>query len=257
MADEEAEAPEEEAADGEEESSEEAKPKKQKKEEPKKGKGKLIVILVAVLVLGVGSIAGIYFYNEYQKRQLAEQWGTKVYTEEEKAAIAKEKKITKVVETRKIKREYFDECNSMSEQYTTPKGWNYSQLPLRTLLGLSKYAVEKDVENRCVEFAQIVEKMETVSKQKRHVFLCKDARFELSGGYFFDVDPGGQGIRQGHISIPRDTKLLKIEPGKNRMYSQWQFYNVGDGCIVVGYSKMRGQIFTMGADIVEKKLKGR
>ena len=259
MADEEAEdvaeeeeAAEEEGEDGGQDDGESGKKKPKEEGKPKKSK-KLFVILGILLVVGVSTIAGIYFYTEWQKKQLAKEWGTQEYTPEEKAAIEKEKKVVAVVKKRGIKREYFDECNQMSDQYTTPKGWNYSKLPLRTLLGLSKYAVEKDVEGRCIEFAKIVEEMEKVSRQDRHVFLCEGAKFELSGGYFFRASEKKDGVYQNHEAFAKKKKkgkLFRIPIGKSLMYNQWQFFNVGDGCYVVGYSKAKGQVFTMGAELV-------
>jgi hypothetical protein len=183
----------------------------------------------------------------------------KTLTEEEKKALAeeqKEKEIQAFVEEKHIVREYFDECRLMSDQYTTPKGWNYSKLPLSMLLGLPKYAGDEDLDERCAEFAEIVDKMEKVAHHSRHVFMCKDSIFKLPGGYYFEVDPKGRGVYHGHEALTRDKKFIAIRPGHTKIYAQWQFYNVGDGCNVVGYSKMRGQVFTMGGDVVEKQLNG-
>lgn len=224
-------------------------------EPKKKSRVKLFIILGALFALGIAVIVGVIAYDEYQKRQAAKGWGMKVLTEEEKKAIEeakKEQETQAFVEKKHINRTFFDECKLMSEQYTTPKGWNYAKLPLAMLLGLPKYSGDNAIDERCAEFANILDHMETVAHHTRHVFMCKGSVFKLPGGYFFEVDPAGRGVLHGHEALPQDKKFIPIKPGKSKIYAQWQFYNVGDGCNVIGYSKMRGAIFTMGGELSEK-----
>lgn len=224
-------------------------------EPKKKSRKKLYIVLGLLFVLGMSGIIGVIAYDEYQKRQAAKNWGMKTLTEEEKKALEEEKKEKETqafVEKKHINRTFFDECRLMSEQYTTPKGWNYARLPLSMLLGLPKYSGDGAIDERCAEFANILEHMESVAHHTRHVFMCKGSVFKLPGGYYFEVDPGGRGVLHGHEALPQDKKFIPIKPGKSKIYAQWQFYNVGDGCNVIGYSKMRGAIFTMSGEVVEK-----
>lgn len=267
MADEE-ETPEEdvEGSSDSEESEDEGGEKSAEKKKKKKGGGKkksrkgLFIILSLLGVLGISGIVGVIAYHEWQKRQLAEQWGMQQMSPEERAAyeaeqaaLEEEKKVQAFVEEKHINRTFFDECKLMSDQYTTPKGWNYAKIPLSILLGLPKYAGDGAIDDRCAEFAEIVDRMERLSHHDRHVFMCKESIFKLPGGYYFEVDPRGRGVYHGHEALTQDKKFIAIKPGKSKIYAQWQFYNVGDGCSVVGFSKMRGQIFTMGGEIEEKK----
>lgn len=261
------EAPEEDVEDSEETEDEgeaedgESSGKKKKKSGggKKKSRAKMFILIGALGFLGIATIAGVVAYNEWHKRQLAKNWGMEQMSPEERAAYeaeqkakAEEEKLQAFVEKKHINRTFFDECKLMSDQYTTPKGWNYAKLPLSMLLGLPKYSPDGAIDERCAEFATIVERMESLSHHDRHVFMCKASVFKLPGGYFFEVDPKGRGIYHGHDAIPNDKKFIPIKPGKSKIYAQWQFYNVGDGCNVVGFSKMRGQIFTMGGEMSEK-----
>ena len=231
-----------------------AAPKKKSKKRKKKKNKKLYVLLGLLLFVGLAVIAGIIAYNEWQKRQYAKQWGMHTLSEEEKKKIEdekKEKKIQAFVQEKHINRTFFDECKAVSNQYTAPKGYTYDKLPTQLLLGLPKYAVDGAIDDRCAQFSHIVEDMEKLAHHDRHNIMCKNSLFKLPGGYFFEVDPQGRGVLYGHEALTQEKKLIPVKPGKSTIFAQWQFYNVGDGCNVIGYSKMRGMVFTIGGQEVK------
>lgn len=136
-------------------------------------------------------------------------------------------------------------CQKMIDEYTTPKGWTYTDAALYELVGLPKMTSKEKLEERCIFYAKAVVEMEKLSHHTRHVFVCGESHFEIgkSGNHYIMADPGGQGAIE-HVAA--DT-LIPIPVGKSKVHTLWQLYNVGDGCIIVGLSK--SEAFSMSGHV--------
>jgi hypothetical protein len=150
-----------------------------------------------------------------------------------------------------FKAEDVDKCKKMVEEYTTPKGWFYSDAALYQLVGLSKKATQAQMNERCVYYAKAVAKMEKQSHHTRHVFVCGKSNLDVGGDGRFYIKPDPQ--RRGALQNfdPNNSKLINIPHGESTVLLNWQIHNVGDGCIIVGLSK--AGTFRMSGTVVHKK----
>tara|TARA_B100000579_G_C22757478_1_gene817175 strand:- start:110 stop:787 length:678 start_codon:yes stop_codon:yes gene_type:complete len=122
-------------------------------------------------------------------------------------------------------------CKLMKDEYqgdlgdfTTPK-----------IIGLTRRATDEEIQERCVVFAKVVQRMEDLAHHDRHVFMCPGAQFTLDevGTYILSPDPKGRGAIE---FINGKKNLIRIVPHSHTLLKQWQLYNMGDGCIVIGIS---------------------
>lgn len=132
-----------------------------------------------------------------------------------------------------------DSCSQIDEQYRFPQGVVYT---IRQLLGLPKTATNKQIRERCIIFAKIVARMENLAHHDRHVFVCEGTYFspDTSGNYLLYVDKKRRGVVE---SFGGRKKLITIPRGSHKLVHQWQVFNVGDGCLVIGQSNVG--IFSM------------
>ena len=144
----------------------------------------------------------------------------------------------------------FDACAQIKEQYRIPAGIVYTEFTQRQLVGLSKFASDEQVTERCIQFAKAVAKMETMSHHARHVYVCQKAQFnaDKSGRYFLTADTEGKGVIE---NLGSTAKLHPIPAGESILLRGWQIYNQGDGCIIVGMSKAGTFTFRGGVPIIE------
>jgi hypothetical protein len=131
----------------------------------------------------------------------------------------------------------FNACQNIVDEYTTPRGWFYSEAAVHQLVGLPADATEDQLTERCVLYAKSVADMEKMSHHKRHVFVCGEAYFDVGGDgkYGIRADPQGRGALQ-NLDTPTE-EVMPIPKGKSAVLRTWQIYNFGDGCIIVGLSK--------------------
>ncbi|MDP7650447.1 MAG: hypothetical protein QGF38_01925, partial [Rhodospirillales bacterium] len=147
----------------------------------------------------------------------------------------------KDIATRAIKEgfsvESVDICQNMINEYTTPRGWHYTDEALHTLVGLTASASEEELGERCVEYAKAVAEMEKMSHHTRHVIVCGESLFEADSGgkYYIKSDPDGGGAIE-NMSSGRD-ELVEVARGESTVFRRWQLYNFDANCIIVGLSK--------------------
>lgn len=130
-----------------------------------------------------------------------------------------------------------DGCVQIQDQYRVPMGFVFSEFSLRQLVGLPNTATDEQVRERCIVFAKAVERMETMSHHDRHAFVCQGAQFATDevGQYMLVPDPEGRGV----IEILNGVRtLIEIVQFSHTLVGQWQVLNLGDGCVVVGMSKV-------------------
>lgn len=145
--------------------------------------------------------------------------------------------LTERAQREGFKAEDVDRCQNMIAEYTTPKGWFYSDADLYQLVGLPRTATREQMNERCIFYAKAVATMEQVARHVRHAFVCDDALLDLGGNgrYYIKADPTGRGA----ISIldSGGERRTAIPKNASTVLNAWQVYNVGDGCIIVGLSK--------------------
>lgn len=133
--------------------------------------------------------------------------------------------------------EEVDKCQNMMKEYTTPKGWFYSDADIYQLVGLPRSASQQQMNERCIYYAKAVANMEKLAHHGRHAFVCGTSLLDVGndGRYYLKPDPQGRGAIQN--LDPHGDRLVEIPPGTSTIISFWQIYNVGDGCIIIGLSK--------------------
>ena len=126
----------------------------------------------------------------------------------------------------------------------------YTEFTQRQLVGLSKFASDEQVTERCIQFAKAVAKMEAMSHHLRHVYVCQKAQFnaDKSGRYFLTADAEGRGVVE---NLSGRAILHPIQVGESILLRGWQIYNQGDGCVIVGMSKSGTFSFRGGVTIIE------
>jgi len=139
-------------------------------------------------------------------------------------------------------------CAQIEDQYRVPLGFVYTDFTTRQLVGLPKSATDAQVHERCIVFAKVVERMEEMSHHDRHVFVCEGAQFttDEAGRYMLISDPKGRGVIE---VIGGKKNLINMAPHSQALVKQWQVYNIGDGCVVVGMSKAGIFNFTGGVKL--------
>lgn len=197
-----------------------------------------MVILGVVLGIPVIGLLGWYAYtvvfelNKPQMTKFEKELAVKAKKLAKKAAALADRAIREGFAVEKV-----GSCHKVTDQYITPQGWILTDAKLHQLVGLPARATKQQMEERCIAFAKAVAEMEKLSHHTRHVFVCPGAYFEVAGSQKYRIvpDPNGRGIVQ-NITNNRD-RLQAIKPGKSVLINQWQVYNIGDGCIIVGLSK--------------------
>lgn len=141
----------------------------------------------------------------------------------------------------------FNKCQNIVDEYTTPKGWNYSKEAVHQLVGLPATATQAQMNERCILYAKVINEMRKTSLHTRHVFVCGGSALDISGpgDFFIKPDPKGRGALQNMEK--RAEGLLKISKGQSAVLRSWHVYNVGDGCLIVGLSK--AGTFRMSASV--------
>ncbi len=141
-----------------------------------------------------------------------------------------------------------DLCRNMVEEYTTPKGWFYSDAALFQLVGLSRDATVDQMNERCIFFAKAVADMQQMSRHDRHVFVCGESIFDVGnrGKFYIKADAKGRGVIR-KFTEGQGEVLMPVSRNQITVLQNWQIYNVGDGCIIIGLSKagvfrMSGQV---------------
>ncbi len=135
--------------------------------------------------------------------------------------------------------EQVNHCRRMAEAYTTPKGWHYSDAKLYQLVGLSPDATVEQMNERCIYFAKAVAQMQKMSHRIRHAFVCGDSILDIGnkGRFYFKADPQGRGVLR-RFDPRQGERLVAIPKGESTVVLHWQIYNVGDGCVIAGLSKV-------------------
>ena len=130
------------------------------------------------------------------------------------------------------------DCRNMFDEYTTPKGWFYSDAEMFQLVGLSKEATVEQMNERCVFFAKVVAEMQQMSLHDRHVFVCGDSIFDVGnrGKFYLKADPQGRGALR-KLDLNRGEELVHIPKGQTAVLQNCSSTTWGDGCLILGLSK--------------------
>ena len=145
-----------------------------------------------------------------------------------------------------FKPEEVQNCLNVVSQYQTPKDWKQTDRKVNLLIGIRASSSHDAMEERCIYFAKVDAAMERVSHHERHVFVCGESTFNVSGAASLKVrpDPRGRGVI--HNLGGKPGELLTIKPGLSTVLHHWQLFNAGDGCIVVGMSRTAGTLKMSG-----------
>lgn len=224
----------------------EAKPakasaKKNGKGAKKKGLGSGFYIgIVLIFVLPAIGLLGWYSYSVLGVFAEEKQ---KALDEKAKKLAAEAARLAKLAKKKHFRVEDFDACEKIRNQYLIPAGVIYTEFTQRQLVGLSKFASDEQVKERCIKFAKAVTPMERMSHHDRHVYVCQTAQFnaDKQGKYNLTPDKLGRGVR---VNRGTQSKLHPIGVGRSILLSGWQVYNQGDGCIIIGLSKAGVFTFT-------------
>lgn len=164
----------------------------------------------------------------------------------EKARQAVKNQIIERAKAENFTVEDFDSCTAIEDQYRIPIGVVYTEFTEKQLLGLPADATDVQMRERCVIFAKVVKEMQKLAHHDRHVFVCQGAEFSTdeSGQYKLLADPSGRGVIQ---QLQGQQQLTQIQRGAHTLVRNWQVFNLGDGCIVVGMSK--SGLFSMSGSV--------
>lgn len=214
----------------------------------KKGLGKGFVW--GVVLLFVLPATGLLGWYAYQVLGHVAQDSQAALDRKAKEMAAKANKFARRAAKEGFKVADFDACAQIKEQYRIPAGIVYTEFTQRQLVGLSKFASDEEVTERCIQFAKAVAYMERMSHHARHVYVCQKAQFnaDKSGRYFLTSDANGKGVIE-HLGGAQ--KLHPIPAGQAILLRGWQIFNQGDGCIIVGMSKSGTFSFRGGVTIIE------
>ncbi|MBT4888134.1 MAG: hypothetical protein HON65_01085 [Rhodospirillales bacterium] len=226
------------------------------KNKPKKGKKKKFSIgfyLVLGGVFGIPLVGLLVWYFTTMSLQVS---GSSLSASEfaqasiaksvEKAKSALKDKLEERARLEGFRIEEVDNCTDIESQYQLPVAGTSTNLTLKQLLGLPAAASFAQVSARCVVFAKAVQRMERLSHHDRHVFVCQNASFsnDESGRFAIFADKKGRGIIE---SFSGTKKLIEIPRGSHSLVRQWQIFNLGDGCVIIGLSK--DGIFSMSGSV--------
>lgn len=215
---------------------------KKAKKDKGDGKKKLPMSFILTLV-GLVGLPLVGFLGWYVLTVILDVSGSKTTAEGMIAAQVKsaQESIKKSLKARATK-EGFDVqqvegCSQIQDQYRVPLGYVFTEFSLNQLLGLPRMATDKQVQERCIIFAKVVKRMEKLAHHDRHVFVCPGGQFttDETGRYLLEPDPKGRGV----VEIINGAKnFIEIARHAHILLRQWQVYNLGDGCVVIGMSKV-------------------
>ena len=202
-----------------------------------------------ILILVVPAVALLGWYA-YQVMGHVAKDSQEALDARAKELASKANKLARRAAKEGFKIQDFDACAQIKEQYRIPAGIVYTEFTQRQLVGLSKFASDEQVTERCIQFAKAVAKMETMSHHARHVYVCQKAQFnaDKSGRYFLTADAEGKGVVE---NFGGRATLHPIQAGESILLRGWQIYNQGDGCVIVGMSKSGTFSFRGGVTIIE------
>ncbi len=128
-----------------------------------------------------------------------------------------------------------ERCQGITGQYQNNGGEMSEERLVRTLIGLPGSASETEVYERCVLFAKVVKRMEKLAHHNRHLYMCGAAEFSADESQRFRImpDPRGRGLIE---SMPGRKALIPIPKGTHKLIRQWQVFNMGGGCLIIGIS---------------------
>ncbi len=126
----------------------------------------------------------------------------------------------------------YKNCENMVADYG-----GSSDITLPELLGIPRHATKEDIIKRCVLFAKAVGVMKKTAHHKKYVFVCGGSMLDIANEGAFHIKPDRQGRGAFQTVDANNANFLKIRPGNFQIVKWWQIYNLGDGCIIVGYSK--------------------
>ncbi len=223
------------------------KAKAKKSGAKKKGLGKGFYIGVALLI--VVPFVGLMGWYAYSVLGVFAEDKQKALDAKAQRLAAQASAFAKRAAKEGFKVKDVDACQKIREQYRIPAGIIYTEFTQRQLVGLSKFASDEQVTERCIQFAKAVTEMQKMSRHLRHVYVCQSAQFNVdkAGRHFLTADPRGRGVVENR---GKRNKLHPIGKGRSILMSGWQIYNQGDGCIIIGISKTG--IFTFSGGVQMK-----
>lgn len=133
------------------------------------------------------------------------------------------------------------ECLAMGKRYGGATGTDFAAL--QTLIGIPADAGRNDIEARCLSFSKVVTRMDSMAPRPLHSFLCRGTRYQIDQRFAFIPLADRSGVKM--ISLEKtqrgtermDVKTYPVPPDRISMAARWQFYNYGDGCLVVGHTE--------------------
>lgn len=199
---------------------------------------KLLTLLLGPLGLLLGGIILLAVYeSSYTFRMSYDKWWNDLWTSAPASSSAKRAPIVPVVAT--YKEEKVAACKAMPNYYIRADKDAPPPIDLGPAIGLESGVGRKEIHDRCVIFAKSVSKMMSVSNQRHHAYLCPGSRVKLGKGFGFMPDPKGDGVMIASGDLNAKEVKVPLLPGRQAFYKDWQFYNLGDGCYIVGYSTRR------------------
>lgn len=199
---------------------------------------KILTALLAPLTLLLAGIVVLMIYEtSYKFRVAYDAWWDSLWSD--KPAAARHAAITPNVI--RYDKQDVERCKDMPSMYKLDTPDAPAPIDLLPAIGLDGDADRKAVNERCVAFAKTVAKMQTVSSHRHYAYLCPGVRFGLGKGFGFTPMPGDKGVMIASTDPNAEKIEIPIAPGRMEIYQQWQFYNMGDGCYVVGYSTNRSR----------------
>lgn len=195
----------------------------------------LVALLLPLSVLLTGIVVLMVYETSYSFRKSWDAWWRDLFRPG--PAVVRLAPIVPDVPT--YSPEHVASCKAMPDAYILDNPEAANPIALRPSIGLTADASNKDIGERCVAFAKTVAKMRTMSEQRHHAYLCPGTRFSIGKGFGFEPDPAGGGVLLTADDPNAEKIRVPLSPGAQTIYKQWQFYNVGDGCYVMGYSTRR------------------
>jgi len=205
---------------------------------------RLYTLLGIILFLMLGAY-GYTLLTEYKSEEMEAM--EKAVRKKAKALAGEAAALAERAIREGFKPEEVKNCRNVVTQYQTPDGWEQTDRKVNMLIGIRASSSHQDMEERCIYFAKVVAAMERVSHHERHVFVCGESTFNVSGAAKLEIrpDPKGRGVI--HNMEGKRDDLLLIKPGRSTVLQHWQLFNVGDGCMVVGMSRSAGTLKMSGS----------
>lgn len=136
---------------------------------------------------------------------------------------------------------HVDECRDMTTRFSGTRG-DRDPGDIGPLIGLEVDPSGREITKSCIGFARRVAVMETVSSHRHHTYLCPGTVFDIREKYAFMPSPDGTGVTlAGYKDVTKRSeqtsmKHYAIQPERMMIIRDWQFYNAGNGCLIVGHS---------------------